>query len=143
MIAGLPQAPSQYNPFLNPRAALERRNEVLQAMEQQGDISQAEYDQASQADLGLDPGHKYSPIREPYIFDFVKQELQDRYGVNTVQNGGLKVYTTIQPRLQGRRRAPSTPARSATRAGGRPRRSPRSTRRTARSSRWPRPSATR
>jgi penicillin-binding protein 1A len=100
MIAGLPQAPSQYNPLLNPRAALARRNEVLAAMKQQGDITSDEYADAIGQDLGLDPGHKYSRIRQPYIFDLVKQELQDRYGVNTVQNGGLKVYTTIKPDLQ-------------------------------------------
>src|SRR5882724_722824 len=100
MIAGLPQAPSQYNPLLNPRAALARRNEVLAAMKQQGKISDSEYEDAIGQDLNLDPGHKYSRIRQPYIFDLVKQELQDHYGVNTVQNGGLKVYTTIQPRLQ-------------------------------------------
>jgi penicillin-binding protein 1A len=100
MIAGLPQAPSEYNPLLNPRAALARRNEVLQAMEHQGYITASEYQDAIGEDLGLNPGHKYSRVREPYIFDLVKQELQDRYGVNTVQNGGLKVYTTIQPRLQ-------------------------------------------
>jgi penicillin-binding protein 1A len=100
MIAGLPQAPSQYNPLLNPRAALARRNEVLRAMEQQGDISSSEYLAASGQGLGLHPGNKYSHIRDPYIFDLVKQELEDRYGVNTVQNGGLKVYTTLQPRLQ-------------------------------------------
>jgi penicillin-binding protein 1A len=79
MIAGLPQAPSQYNPLLNPRAALARRNEVLHAMEQQGDITASEYEDAVDQDLGLDPGHKYSRIRQPYIFDLVKQELQDRY----------------------------------------------------------------
>jgi penicillin-binding protein 1A len=100
MIAGLPQAPSQYNPLLNPRAALARRNEVLHAMEQQGKITASEYADAAGQDLGLNPGHKYSRIRQPYIFDLVKQELEDRYGLNTVQNGGLKVYTTIQPRLQ-------------------------------------------
>jgi penicillin-binding protein 1A len=100
MIAGLPQAPSQYNPLLNPRAAIARRNEVLQAMKQQGDITQSEYADALGQDLGLNPGQKYNRIRDPYIFDLVKQELQDRYGVNTVQNGGLKVYTTLQPRLQ-------------------------------------------
>jgi penicillin-binding protein 1A len=100
MIAGLPQAPSQYNPILNPRAAIARRNEVLTAMKQQGKITDSEYEDAVGQDLGLDPGHKYSRIRQPYIFDLVKQELQDRYGVNTVQNGGLKVYTTIDPRLQ-------------------------------------------
>jgi penicillin-binding protein 1A len=100
MIAGLPQAPSEYNPLLNPRAALARRNEVLQAMKQQGYIAASEYADAAGQDLGLHPGQKYSRIRHPYIFDLVKQELEDRYGVNTVQNGGLKVYTTIQPRLQ-------------------------------------------
>jgi penicillin-binding protein 1A len=100
MIAGLPQAPSQYNPLLNPRAALARRNEVLAAMEQQGKITRSDYQEAIGQDLGLAPGQKYNRIRQPYIFDLVKQELQDRYGVNTVQNGGLKVYTTIKPDLQ-------------------------------------------
>src|SRR4051794_6793191 len=42
-IAGLPQAPSEYNPLLNPRAALARRNEVLKAMEKQGDITASEF----------------------------------------------------------------------------------------------------
>src|SRR5262245_4608619 len=101
MIAGLPQAPSQYNPMLNPRAALARRNEVLNAMEQQGYISSSEYDAAIGQGLGLNPGQKYTRIRDPYIFDLVKQELEDRYGLNTVQSGGLKVYTTIKPELQG------------------------------------------
>src|SRR3954451_7125783 len=100
MIAGLPQAPSQYNPFLNPRAALARRNEVLSAMKQQGDITDSEYEDAVNTDLDLNPGHKYNRINQPYIFDLVKQELEDRYGVNTIQNGGLKVYTTIKPDLQ-------------------------------------------
>ncbi len=59
MIAGLPQAPSEYNPFTNPKAALNRRNEVLLAMEQQGYISQSDYEQASRENLGLEPGHKY------------------------------------------------------------------------------------
>jgi penicillin-binding protein 1A len=100
MIAGLPQAPSQYNPLLNPRAALARRNEVLRAMEQQGKITASDYASAANQGLGLNPGHKYNRISQPYIFDLVKQELEDRYGLNTVENGGLKVYTTIQPRLQ-------------------------------------------
>ena len=100
MIAGLPQAPSQYNPFLNPKAALQRRNEVLLAMVQQGYISQADYERTSRQDLGLDRGHKYEMIREPYFFDYVQQQLIEKYGVNTVRNGGLKVFTTIDPRLQ-------------------------------------------
>jgi penicillin-binding protein 1A len=100
MIAGLPQAPSQYNPLLNPRAAQVRRNEVLKAMEQQGNINSSQYASAAGEGLGLNPGRKYNRIRQPYIFDLVKQQLEDKYGLNTVENGGLKVYTTIQPRLQ-------------------------------------------
>jgi penicillin-binding protein 1A len=100
LIAGLPQAPSEYNPFLNPEGAEARRNDVLQAMAKQGYITQESYEEALQAGLGLDRGRKYETIREPYFFDYVTQELIDRYGVNTVRNGGLKVYTTIDPRLQ-------------------------------------------
>ncbi|MDP9243687.1 MAG: penicillin-binding protein, partial [Chloroflexota bacterium] len=100
LIAGLPQAPSQYNPFLNPNGALVRRNEVLQAMQKQGYISLGDSQQASQAGLGLHRGYRYETIREPYFFDYVTQQLIDRYGVNTVRRGGLKVYTTINPALQ-------------------------------------------
>jgi penicillin-binding protein 1A len=99
-IAGLPQSPSSYNPLLNPRGALARRNAVLQAMQRQGDITAARYTSAVGRNLGLNPTHKYSRIRQPYIFDLVKQELESKYGINTIENGGLKVYTTIQPRLQ-------------------------------------------
>src|SRR6185503_13774328 len=42
----------------------------------------------------------YTKIREPFFFDYVKQQLIDRFGVNTVRKGGLKVYTTIDPKLQ-------------------------------------------
>ena len=52
--------------------------------------------------LGLSPGHKYRVIRDPFLFDLVQQELIDKYGINTVRNGGLKAYTTIDPELQER-----------------------------------------
>ncbi len=100
LLAGLPQAPSQYNPFLDANAALDRRNDVLAAMLDQGYIDQTEYDQAINEGLGLDRGYKYTRIKEPYFFDFVEQELIDRYGVNTVRQGGLEVVTSIRPRLQ-------------------------------------------
>ncbi|MFL5892302.1 MAG: transglycosylase domain-containing protein [Solirubrobacterales bacterium] len=100
LIAGLPQAPSEYNPLQNPNAAIQRRNEVLQALEDQGYISRKDYESALQSDLGLSRGYKYQEIKQPYFFDYVQQQLMDRYGVNTVRNGGLKVYTTINPTLQ-------------------------------------------
>jgi len=100
LLAGLPQSPSRFNPFINPTGALERRNEVFQKMAEQGFITDEEADRASQAGLGLERGYRYTTIREPYFFDYVQQELIDRYGVATVRQGGLKVYTTIQPELQ-------------------------------------------
>ena len=102
LIAGLPQAPSEYNPFLDPRAAKERRNEVLDAMEEEGYITSSEYREARASGLGLNPGDKYKVIRDPFLFDLVQQELIDKYGINTVRNGGLKAYTTIDPELQER-----------------------------------------
>ena len=100
MIAGLPQAPSEYNPFIDPKAALERRNEVLKVMEEQGYITSAQYEGAVHRGLGLRPGHKYQVIRDPFLFDLVEQELIRKYGINTVRYGGLKAYTTIDPTLQ-------------------------------------------
>ncbi|MGH2975341.1 MAG: transglycosylase domain-containing protein [Solirubrobacterales bacterium] len=102
LIAGLPQAPSEYNPFLDPHAALQRRNDVLTAMHDQEYINGAEYREALHSGLGLSPGHKYRVIRDPFLFDLVQQELIDKYGINTVRNGGLKAYTTIDPELQER-----------------------------------------
>jgi penicillin-binding protein 1A len=102
MIAGLPQAPSEYNPFLDPKAARDRRNEVLTAMEEQGYITASEYSSAVRSGLGLHPGHKYRVIRDPFLFDLVEQELIAKYGLNTVRYGGLKAYTTIKPELQER-----------------------------------------
>jgi penicillin-binding protein 1A len=100
MIAGLPQAPSEYNPLLHPRAALARRNDVLRAMLRQRYITASEYTRAVARGLGLHPSRRYSRIRQPYIFNFVERELIYRYGINRVRTGGLKVYTTIRPRLQ-------------------------------------------
>ncbi len=102
LIAGLPQAPSEYNPFLDPHAALQRRNEVLDAMHEQGYIDGEEYREARRRNLGLSPGHKYRAIKDPFLFDLVQQELIDEYGINTVRKGGLKAYTTIDPELQER-----------------------------------------
>jgi penicillin-binding protein 1A len=101
LLAGLPQAPSVFDPFQRPQEALERRDEVLRAMLANGYISRKRYAAAySDRDLHLRPGKLYSRIREPYFFDYVRDELVKEYGANTVATGGLRVYTTIDPRLQ-------------------------------------------
>ena len=100
LLAGLPQAPSQYNPFLNPRAARERRNQVLAKMAQLHDISDARPRRPSRQGLEVHRGYYYSERRESFFFEYVRQKLLERYGASTVQRGGLKVYTTINLNMQ-------------------------------------------
>jgi penicillin-binding protein 1A len=101
MLAGLPQAPSLYDPVLHPEAALDRRGEVLNALYTNNQLS---YDQLQTAladqSLHLKPGRLYTKIREPYFFSFVRDQLIAKYGAQTVQSGGLRVYTTIDPGFQ-------------------------------------------
>jgi penicillin-binding protein 1A len=100
LLAGLPQAPSQYNPFINPERATQRRNLVLDAMQEQGYIDASDYQQMVSDDLGLERGTRYDEIKEQYFFDYVQQELIEEYGTDTVRLGGLEVHTTIDPELQ-------------------------------------------
>jgi penicillin-binding protein 1A len=100
LLAGLPQAPTDDNPFNHPEAAKARRNEVLQAMFNQGHITAAEMRQAQSAPLGVQTNSYYAQRREQFFFDYVKQQLIDHYGVETVRQGGLQVYTTIDLKLQ-------------------------------------------
>jgi penicillin-binding protein 1A len=101
LLAGLPQAPSVFDPFNKPERALARRNTVLQAMLANGDITRAQYrDAIAERDLGLKPGRLYTRIHEPYFFSYVREELLREYGANTVRSGGLRVYTTIDRRFQ-------------------------------------------
>jgi penicillin-binding protein 1A len=101
LLAGLPQAPSVFDPFHRPAEAIARRDEVLRAMLGNGDITSSQYANAvASRNLHLRAGRLYTQIREPYFFSYVRDELQRQYGSNTVRSGGLRVYTTIDPRLQ-------------------------------------------
>ena len=100
LLAGLPQAPSNYNPFLDRGAALLRRNDVLQRMADQGYITQAVADKTKQMGLGVEHNRYYTAKREGYVFDYVRQYLIDRYGLDTVRRGGLRIDTTIDLHLQ-------------------------------------------
>jgi penicillin-binding protein 1A len=101
LLAGLPQAPSEYNPIPNPAAALARRDAVLRQMDKLGYVSHARAEAARRAGLGLDVSSDYFEHRQPYFFDYVENELIGEYGVDTVRRGGLEVTTTIDPGLQG------------------------------------------
>jgi penicillin-binding protein 1A len=100
LLAGLPQAPSEYNPILNPQLALARRNEVLRQMAKLGYVSRARAEAAAERGLGLRVSGSYFEHRQPYFFDYVENRLIEKYGVDTVRRGGLEVHTTIDPELQ-------------------------------------------
>jgi len=100
LLAGLPQAPSSYNPFADPAAARARRNVVLDQMADQGFITQEKAEQAKRSGIALKRGKAYKVKREEYFTEYVRQELIDRYGAKKIQTGGYKVYTTIDPALQ-------------------------------------------
>jgi penicillin-binding protein 1A len=100
LLAGLPQAPSLYDPFRRPHATLRRRNEVLLALRHAGEISAARYRIAAASPLRLRPGHRYLRVRSAAFFDAVQRELVRRYGAPQARHGGLHVDTTLDSRLQ-------------------------------------------
>jgi penicillin-binding protein 1A len=100
LLAGLPQAPSQYNPFADPGEARRRRNEVLSKMAELHYISKAAADAAERAPLEVEHGTFYSQRREDFFFEYVRELLDKRYGKQVVAQGGLKIYTTIDLNMQ-------------------------------------------
>ncbi len=100
LLAGLPQAPSQYNPLHDPAAARQRRNEVLEKMAQLRYITRSQAAAAEAAPLGVRFGDFYTQRREDFFFEYVHELLVHRYGAKTVAQGGLKVYTTINLNMQ-------------------------------------------
>ncbi|QSO51588.1 transglycosylase domain-containing protein [Alicyclobacillus curvatus] len=103
LLAGLPQAPTAYDPLLHPSAALTRRNEVLQNMQKYGYITAAQAAAAEKAPLGV----KYHQISQDAwnthpLFTNVLFDYAARNGITPQQliQGGLKIYTTINPKVQ-------------------------------------------
>ncbi|EGW37337.1 PBP1A family penicillin-binding protein [Desulfosporosinus sp. OT] len=115
LLAGLPQAPSQYNPYMHPDAAKNRRTIVLGVMRDAGIITAQEYTtykdtpfdyvDTMKKTLGgaekttvSDASYKY-----PYFVDYVIEELESTYNLTPDQifSGGLKIYTTVNPKVQG------------------------------------------
>jgi len=102
LLAGLPQAPSLYNPFVNPDQARARRDAVLRAMADQGYITSAQAQHATAQGLGVKRASVgyFAKRRESYFFDYVRQQLIDEYGVDRVRAGGMRIYTTLDLKMQ-------------------------------------------
>src|SRR3954462_2002767 len=105
LLAGLPQAPSAYSPIYHEEKAMARRNEVLRKMAELGMITPDQAAKAIARPLGIKPSVYYSRRRESYVFDYVKDQLIQEYGASTVRGGGMKVYTSIDLKLQREARA--------------------------------------
>lgn len=99
MVAGLPKAPSAYNPIADEERALERRNYVLQRMLELDHISQEAYETALKQDSTAKLQYHSSDISAPFIAEMVRQYILEKYG-DEVYTLGLKAYTTIDPTLQ-------------------------------------------
>jgi len=104
LLAGLPQAPSDYNPFRAEAAAIARRNQVLRKMADLGYVSKGEAAAAIAEPLQLKPSGYFRQKRESFFFDYVTDQLIERYGVKRVRSGGLRVTTTLDLDLQKKAR---------------------------------------
>jgi penicillin-binding protein 1A len=101
LLAGLPQAPSEYNPFEHSQLASARRYNVLQAMVQAHNITQSQATKAEHSSLEVHENDIYTAKSQPYVFDYVQQQLIQKFCPDSpndcpqVTQGGLKIYTTI------------------------------------------------
>ena len=100
LIAGLIQSPSAYAPTINMEKAIARRNIVLLMMLDHGAIDRPTYERARKAAVRLQNSLRRDEPFGQYFKEQVRRELVDRFGWQRVSEGGLKVYTTIDPDLQ-------------------------------------------
>ena len=97
-IAGLPQAPSQYSPYNNPDLALKRRNEVLKAMLEQKYIDKKAYEKVIKTKIVVKPFEE--KIKAPHFVFYIKSLLEQKYSTKEIEEGGLKVTTTLDLNIQ-------------------------------------------
>src|ERR1700693_4520199 len=103
LLAGIPRDPALYDPVTNPRAAKLRRRMVLDQMLSQGAIAPDQYRSARSAALPAPDSIQLPRTQQKqgqYFVNYVKQQLVDKYGSSRVFGGGMRVYTSIDLRLQ-------------------------------------------
>ena len=99
MLAGLPKAPSKYNPVANPSRALTRRNWIIGRMHELGYITEAQYDEAVNAPIGLNLYQEKLDVNMPYLAEMTRYALVNRYGEQVI-NGGWRVRLTVNSEAQ-------------------------------------------
>ncbi len=98
-LAGLLKAPTLYSPLDYPLRAIKRRNHVLRRMAELEMISKEEAEEISNQDLELDPQLE-EPGEAPYFVEYVRQQLEKKYGSQLLYEEGVSVYTTLNLKLQ-------------------------------------------
>jgi 1A family penicillin-binding protein len=103
LLAGIPKGPKYYSPYQNFEASKRRQKNVLQAMVKHEFITQEAADRAYKTPLEIQPLVQ-RPAEAPYFRDYIKQLLTKKYGIDeeTLFQGGLKIYTTLDLQLQQR-----------------------------------------
>jgi len=98
LLAGMVNGP-KYSPLANPEAALARRNLVLHRMEDSGKITSSEEAAAKKSPLGLHIQYPRNDLA-PYFFEEIRKYLESTYGTEAVHERGLRVYTTLNIKMQ-------------------------------------------
>ncbi|MGE4596510.1 MAG: transglycosylase domain-containing protein, partial [Methylophilaceae bacterium] len=99
LLAGLPKAPSRYNPLIHPDRAIKRQQNVLNSMLRHGFIDKPTYIIALEEPIDLVDFHDTTELKAHYVAEMVRQKLFNEYGQN-IYTSGLKVYTTIRKKNQ-------------------------------------------
>ena len=99
MIAGLPKAPSTFNPLINPDRALVRRDWIIGRMVVLGYIDQQTYQQALDSPISASYHGAKLALEAPYIAEMARKEMFERYG-KSIYTSGYRAYTTVDSRLQ-------------------------------------------
>ena len=105
MIAGLPKAPSAWNPLADPARALERRAYVLGRMLDSGFIDKTRYEQAMAAPITAERHRRRRGVEAPFIAEMARDWAVRRYGEAAAYSHGYEVYTTIRAERQRQARA--------------------------------------
>ena len=100
MLAGIINLPGTYDPFVDPESAKARRNIVLDRMLEYGYITREEHDEAIETDIDVSRGRVEYEHDNEYFLNAVRKELAEEYGDDAVYEGGLKIRTTLDPKLQ-------------------------------------------
>ncbi|PKO46809.1 MAG: penicillin-binding protein 1A [Betaproteobacteria bacterium HGW-Betaproteobacteria-22] len=99
LLAGLPKAPSAYNPFVHPKRAITRQKEVLNDMRRYGFISQSMYEDALNQPLRFKTSRLSRDLAADFVAELVRESLYARYH-DDIYSSGLSVYTTIRKNNQ-------------------------------------------